>query len=329
MKWILITLILVITLMPACADSEYKWTVMYTNNREPTGIWGSSPDDVFAVNGWGDILHYDGNSWSEVYSGNSIYGLENIWGSSDSDIFAVGRYGTMLHYNGTSWSNISSELEGILSNEHYTILYDVWGSSASDIFVVGCELDTPYDDSVIFHYDGISWRLMRYTADEGLYRIWGSSPDDVFAFTSQGDILHYDGNSWSEMHTSHSYTIWGAWGSSSNDVFAVGPGGLIIHYDGSEWSEIELEGYYGHLRGVWGYSSTDSTKVFITGEYGSVWYLNGTYLTKIRGDTDDYFRDLWCSSTSEYDDVFVVGRDAGYWPDGPFNGIILHYGWEE
>jgi hypothetical protein len=62
-----------------------------------TGVWGSSPSDVFAVGDGGAILHYDGSAWSAMSSGTSIY-FTGIWGSSPSNVFAVGDSGAILHY---------------------------------------------------------------------------------------------------------------------------------------------------------------------------------------------------------------------------------------
>jgi len=74
-----------------------------------------------------NILHYDGNSWSEMSSGTTSW-LNDVWGSSASDVFAVGDT-TILHYDGNGWSEISSRTA--------MFLCDIWGSSASDIFAVG------------------------------------------------------------------------------------------------------------------------------------------------------------------------------------------------
>jgi hypothetical protein len=97
-------------------------------------VWGSSGTDVFAVgqdaatNEIGGILHYDGNSWSEMTIPGSG-ALHSVWGSSGSDVFAVGPSGRILHYDGTSWSEMTSPTSESLEG--------VWGSSSSDVFAVG------------------------------------------------------------------------------------------------------------------------------------------------------------------------------------------------
>jgi hypothetical protein len=51
------------------------------------GRWG---DD----GGW--ILHWNGVTWSEQSSGSKP--LSGIWGSSPGDVWAVGAAGTILHH---------------------------------------------------------------------------------------------------------------------------------------------------------------------------------------------------------------------------------------
>jgi len=61
------------------------------------GVWGSSGNDVFAVGSDGNILHYDGSSWTPMTSGTAN-ALDGVWGSSGNDVFAVGSGGNILHY---------------------------------------------------------------------------------------------------------------------------------------------------------------------------------------------------------------------------------------
>jgi hypothetical protein len=146
-----------------------------------TDVWGSSGTDVFAVGSSGTILHYDGNSWSEMESTvtNNLWG---VWGSSGSNVFAVGEGGIIIHYDGSNWSEIESGTSKWLNG--------IWGSSGINVFAVGYS-------GTILHYDGSTWSAVSSGTTEDLYDVWGSSGSDVFAV---GDtVLHYDGSSWSEM----------------------------------------------------------------------------------------------------------------------------------
>ncbi len=256
------------------------------------GVWGSSSSDVFAVGGFGTILHYDGSTWSSMSSGTSK-SLEGVWGSSGSDVFAIGEAGTILHYDGSTWSPMSS------GTSNY--LWGVWGSSGSDVFAVG-------HFGTILHYDGSTWSSMSSGTDKNLYSVWGSSASDVFAVGEAGTILHYDGSTWSSMSSGTSVYLRDVWGSSASDVFAVGDSNIIRHYDGSTWSGIST-GTGVFFYGVWDISASD---VFAVGSGGTIRHYDGSTWSAMSSGTTNILRDVWGSSSS---DVFAVGE----------NGTILHY----
>ncbi len=256
------------------------------------GVWGSSSSDVFAVGGFGTILHYDGSTWSSMSSGTSK-SLEGGWGSSGSDVFAIGEAGTILHYDGSTWSPMSS------GTSNY--LWGVWGSSGSDVFAVG-------HFGTILHYDGSTWSPMSSGTDKNLYSVWGSSASDVFAVGEAGTILHYDGSTWSSMSSGTSVYLRDVWGSSASDVFAVGDSNIIRHYDGSTWSGIST-GTGVFFYGVWDISASD---VFAVGEAGTILHYDGSTWSSMNSGSSERLYGLWGSSSS---DVFAVGE----------NGTILHY----
>ncbi|MBA7673297.1 hypothetical protein ES703_81491 [subsurface metagenome] len=131
-------------------------------------VWGTSASDVFAggqVILVGKILHYDGGTWSPVWtwtlakstqqSLNDILGrsIKDIWGSSSSDVFAVGEDNVIVHYDGNTWSIMTnSVIESLEDRWGCSSLEGIWGSSSSNVFAVG-------GSGVILHYDGSTWSL--------------------------------------------------------------------------------------------------------------------------------------------------------------------------
>ncbi len=57
---------------------------------------------------YGEIYHFDGHCWERMKSGtfNALY---DIWGSGPNNIFAVGRHGTILRFDGQYWNAMDSE----------------------------------------------------------------------------------------------------------------------------------------------------------------------------------------------------------------------------
>lgn len=325
---VLLTLILVIGLLPACNDNdnesswnEGSWSEMiaYTTN-ELMGVWGSSPSDVFAV-GNGVIRHYDGNDWSEMAV--PPFELNDVWGTSSSDVFAVGSR-VILHYDGTAWNEMSIDPKA-----QSMTLRAIWGSSPTDVFAVGIF-------GTILHYDGTAWSHMTSGTLVSLTSIWGSSPSDVFAVglsnsPVKGIVLHYDGTAWSsqnvDTYADTSYLLRDIWGTSSSNVFATGiffkpyvsetspseETGVIMHFDGNSWSPTTIDPAYFYA--IRGNSPTDIFAVGAKDVEGQtnrgIWHSDGKSwsemeidIVKTLDDSTKLLRDIWCSSS----DVFAVGE---------------------
>ena len=93
-------------------------------------VWGSSGSDVFAAGSNTTLLHFNGTSWSVVFSGGTPpIDLTGIWGTSGSDVFLVGEFGVIVHYDGTTWTQLASPTANNL--------FGVWGSGGTQVIVVG------------------------------------------------------------------------------------------------------------------------------------------------------------------------------------------------
>jgi hypothetical protein len=219
-----------------------------------TSIWGNSASDVFAAdrNGippklGGDILHYDGQSWTFMYFVPCPLGVlcpafEGVWSSSSTDAFAVGEAGVIAHYDGSTWNQQTSGTT--------QALYAVWGvGPAGGVFAVGAA-------GTILRYDGSAWLPQTSGTTQTLYAVWGISANDVFAVGAAGTVLHYDGTAWTAQNSGTTQALYGIWGTSGNAVFAVGDGSTILHYDGTNWT-AQTTAASMNLRGIWGSSPTN------------------------------------------------------------------------
>lgn len=254
-------------------------------------VWGSSPEDVFAVGGewwegwWpvtGAIVHNGGSDWKSMTVPVHAEDLLDVWGASASDVFAVGALGTILHYDGTTWAEMASGTDRNLSA--------VWGSSGEDVFAAGAR-------NVVLHYDGAAWTTAWLGAGpNALVDIWGSSGTDVFAVGS-GAILHYDGDAWTQ--TVHAgLTLMGVWGTSSTNVFAVGDSGVILHYDGTGWSAVPTP----PVEGLLGIQGTDEDDMFAVGS-ADILHYDGTIWRPVQNPTSDGLLSFWVAP----EDLFLAG----------------------
>ena len=266
--------------------------------------------NVFSVASGGVVLHFDGDTWTEMQSGSDAW-LLSVWGASGSDIFVVGLSGTILHYNGSDWSAV----DGGTTRD----LYDVWGSSRTDVYAVGSR-------GTVLRYDGADWSSVDSGTTETLRGIAGTSASDVFLVGDFGTVLHFDGQAWATMETGTTADLSGVWANSPSDVFAVGENGTILHYDGSDWSGM-ASGTDRHLSDAWGSSAED---VYVAGEIGVILHYDGTGWTIDDLETKESYKGIWGASGS---DVFAVGDygsilrfDGNMWaeeraPGNRFNAI--------
>ena len=112
------------------------------------GVWGSAPDDVYAVGGdfWGgDIIHYDGEHWTLVDSGIQSQ-LIDIWGTSAKDIYAVGFGYRIFHFSEPPiiTTSSSSTTTGLTSTSTSPSTTTAYTSTTSTIINYPCPLELVY-----------------------------------------------------------------------------------------------------------------------------------------------------------------------------------------
>lgn len=150
-------------------------------------LWGSGPNDTWAVGTKGDVFHYEAETdttparWLYRNSQTNA-SLGAIWGTSATDIWVVGEGGTIRHSTGASANALD-----VVPSPTTSELHAIWGSGPNDVWAVG-------DEGTLIHWDGSTWSL----ADAGLpanksqaklFGIWGSDPNDVW-IVGEGVVLH-------------------------------------------------------------------------------------------------------------------------------------------
>ena len=93
-----------------------------------TAGWIYALNDVFLGNGIGELVHYDGATWSSVQSG--LDSVDRIWGAPDHTLFLASRTQLVRWKDGvftTIWT-----LEGDTATSASII--SLWGNSASEVF---------------------------------------------------------------------------------------------------------------------------------------------------------------------------------------------------
>lgn len=228
-------------------------------------VWGSAPDDIWAVGLAGLILHYDGSAWQKVASPVGL-GLEAVWGASADDVYAAGQSGSIIHWDGMRWSIAASQ-----TTEH---LRGVFGRADTDVWAVG-------GGGVIMRQSGLAWAevaIAPLELDDGstrlitdtLHAVWGVASDDVWAVGANGQIVHWDGETWTSRDPQLGITLRGIYGLASDDVWAVGNEGHILHYDGEAWTPWAS----GSVATLYAIHGDGQGQVYAVGDLGTILRLD-------------------------------------------------------
>ncbi len=143
---------------------DYTWRVDTVNY--PDGVWrlwGSSPLDLWAVSGGGDlyrtIWHYDSTSWStdNVFR---RYAPQCVFGFSKDIVFMGGTFGRIWQLHG--WT--LTEIAALTKDGHNNIDFDnMWGESPNDFYAFGAYSDergAPINSVIPFHAEPINFQAI-------------------------------------------------------------------------------------------------------------------------------------------------------------------------
>lgn len=268
-------------------------------------VWGSAPDDVFAVGSSGKAVQYDGSAWVERVNGLAAQmTLRGVWTAGvDSDVIAVGDDATIVRYRRSAGGWSREALPSSVPED--TVLEAVWGDGAARLYAVGHARGR----GVIVRHTGQGWELdAPQLTTPGLLDIWGSVEGDVFVVGEDGIILRRPRNSdtWSVMTSTNTLTLHSLWGSSDKRVYAVGESGTVLFYDGKQWSTLESATDL-TLTAVWGIPRYG---IFAAAESGRILrYHDWSWVAAPARPEGGDIRSLWAEGLN---DVYVLTEDVVY-----------------
>lgn len=275
-------------------------------------VWGSAPDEVWAVSNLSQILHYDGVHWRIVVDhppDDIRVGPAAIWGAGPEEVFVLLSPNRVLHYDGgppSQWTEIGPEQEGIYRS--------LWGSSPDDLFLVG----SGGGSTRALHFDGEGWSTVpALDGVPGRFEVvGGSGPEDVYVGGGGGihgspeSLFHFDGTSWQEVERAarEEYGLVDSWTAPTGEVYLSGHRGLLVRAEAGEISEIH-HADTPYLHDVWGASEAN---VFAVGSAGTILHHDGDGWSTVESGTD---RDLFTIWGTGPETVFAGGAD----------GTVLHF----
>lgn len=284
--------------------TEDGWCLITKDDAsEISDIWGSSPDDIWAVGG-SAARHWDGKTWTRMNFSDMKGSIVSVGGNATDDVWLAfhdgeAKTGSLVHWNGKQWS-LAHKRENSWPG-------GIWANGPRDAWAVGSIMG---GGGYIYHWNGESWTLSADKLDandEGrvlgrLEDVWGTGPKDVWAVGSA--IFHWNGDAWlrtlSGKRTKH---LRGVWAGSRDNAWAVGDEGTALRWDGVEW--LETDSNTRQLYGVWG-SKSD---VWAVGRKGAIIRWADNHWSPVSSGIGGTLMSVWGLNEAAHDGhVWAVGE---------------------
>jgi hypothetical protein len=151
-------------------------------------VWGTSDNDIYIVGDNGNIVQYDGHSWTKIESGTEL-NINDIWGYSDNSgdkliLCAASDLGTNHQ---KKLLRISDNSVDSLNWQPQKTLFTVWPGSLYKIYAGGGKT---YANS---GNDWVEQTSVRFFS----YKIRGNGLNDVYAVGV--NFSHFNGYTWKEI----------------------------------------------------------------------------------------------------------------------------------
>ena len=188
-------------------------------------VWGSAPDNIYAVGAQGLAIHYDGVTWQPIPGLSSELGappalLGHVRGSPDGEVVYVMREHHALRGPEDDWAIAYVAPEG--PNIALFPSHRAWVAAADDVWV--------YGDYTISHYDGQSWTTQVTGYEDRKLRLRDLrclDASECWAVGQRGLVLHYEAGAWTTASLGHGDTtdppgvVTALWGSSPETIYAA------------------------------------------------------------------------------------------------------------
>ncbi len=283
----------------------------------------------------------------------------SIWGSGPNDIYAVGQFGHMntekrgalvMHYDGRQWKNLMPEIIPLFPAGYYGDIFShVWGSSPDHVFIAGnIGPIGAGSGSIILRFDGKKWSVSHMEESLHINDLAGSGPQDVYAVGQKTILiserkggaghsiaLRFDGTKWNPVESLGDAGMGSDYSSitfvSRGDIFIklnmpdpenkTRRTGRLLRGDGSKWSPVDTTPMEG-VRRIFAVSS----HLYALGvapkivEPENIRGVHSVLLFHFEGGT---WR--WIPLNSEMEPEHVWGADNHLFVTGPGRAPIFHH----
>jgi hypothetical protein len=191
---------------PVHWDGE-EWTQYHLQNMgldvAGTGksCWGTSSDNMYFAGKDGNVVHYDGSTFTKLSTGLSV-GFKSISGKENGDFVTVG-YNTsgesasaMVEYKGSNFLTLYNP--DYLPTAEYGAVHCV--DYVGDRYLMGCSYGILDYNSETQVFNLLGNDILEWSSYHSIRTIQSQAPNDVVAVSNWGGFAYYNGNTWNS-HT--------------------------------------------------------------------------------------------------------------------------------
>jgi hypothetical protein len=174
------------------------WTIYHRDYFQSQGftayplnaVWGSSPEDIWAVGQRGTLVHWDGEKWKKVdLSLPEDFIFWDIHGTDSDDVYAAGNVENeeykLFHFDGNQWNEIlSGESGGNLQPTVYSPRRDV-------VYFLDLQLYRIVN--------GVTEEITLPNKRSAIYKIRGSGTNRIVTVGVYTEVFYYNGSSWTKQ----------------------------------------------------------------------------------------------------------------------------------
>lgn len=299
------------------------------SGRAVLSMNGRSKSDVWASGSNGVLIHWDGQQWTELESGDA--GQTALWSLSSIVLTPSEVWGVVgSHYAlRRGLDPTSLRIAVPMSAEGYYVdmlnVVAVFGNDDAYVSIVqdntGLEIERPlykldFDSGVLTSLpkplvpetsEGMKMRIQAsfLVPDKALWLVGNRAAVVRYPIssTSDGDATASAFGQGVVLPLASQADLLSAWGQGE-ELWAAGRNGVILHFDGTNW-RTEESGTKATLNAIFGLSPND---IWAVGEAGTVLHFDGNRWLLV--GIDAYSGNLKAIWGSASDDVWIGGEDG-------------------
>jgi len=208
------------------------------------GVWGSGPNDIYAVGTPSRIAHSTGDGVWTGQTANTPSELDGIWGSGPNDIYVSVVSNFVLHSTGNGVWEHQATYAG-------STFRGVWGSGPGDVYVVG-------PGALHSTGNGVWSTTRQVVADGAAFAIWGTSATNLYIANSSGNrtntIFHSTGDGlWRPQTTPQGTEAQTIWGADASHLYAGAWNVLLFSTGDGVWTQqLTTPLSFDRITAIWG-----------------------------------------------------------------------------